>query len=50
MLTAIYPKLPMRNKAATKDYYINALGFEELGDVDYPEYLMMIKDDRNPFF
>ena len=44
MLTDINPKLPMRNKAATKDYYINKLGFEQLGDVDYPDYLMVTKD------
>jgi hypothetical protein len=44
MLTAIHPKLPMRNKTVTKDYYIDKLGFEQLGDVDYPDYLMLLKD------
>ena len=44
MLTAIHPKLPMRNKSATKDYYINQLGFEQFGD-DYDGYLMVQKDD-----
>ena len=34
MLTAIHPKLPMRNKSATKDYYIGKLGFRQLGDYD----------------
>ena len=43
MLTAIHPKLPMRNKATTKAYYINQLGFQELGD--YEGYLMVQKDD-----
>ena len=42
MLTAIHPKLPMRNKAATKAYYINQLGFMALGD--YDEYLMVKKE------
>lgn len=42
MLTHINPKLPMRDKAATKDYYIHKLGFEELGD--YGDYLMVEKD------
>lgn len=45
MLTAIHPKLPMRNKAITKDFYINKLGFRELGTVDYAEYLMIQKDN-----
>lgn len=41
MLTAIHPKLPMRNKSITRDYYINQLGFEEIGD--YEGYLMAKK-------
>ncbi|MFY0630520.1 MAG: VOC family protein [Flavobacteriaceae bacterium] len=44
MLTTIHPKLPMRNKSVTRDFYINTLGFEELGDVDYEHYLMVKKD------
>jgi hypothetical protein len=43
MLTDINPKLPMRNKAVTKDYYINQLGFVPFGG-DYPDYLMVRKD------
>ncbi len=42
MLTDINPKLPMRNKRATRDYYINQLGFQEIGD--YEGYLMVKKD------
>jgi hypothetical protein len=42
MLTEINPKLPMRDKSLTKDYYLNQLGFEELGD--YGDYLMVRKD------
>ena len=45
MLKSINPKLPMRNKAITKDYYINELGFTELSSTDYAEYLMVKKDD-----
>jgi hypothetical protein len=45
MLTAINPKLPMRNKAITRDYYINKLGFREVGSTDYNEYLMVQKDN-----
>jgi len=44
MLTEIHPKLPMRDKALTKDYYLNKLGFEENGDEDYEGYLMVQKD------
>jgi hypothetical protein len=42
MLTEIHPKLPMRNKAATWDFYINQLQFEVFGD--YEGYLMVQKD------
>ena len=45
MLTEIHPKLPMRNKAITKDYYINQLGFKEFGSEDYDGYLMLMKDN-----
>lgn len=44
MLTAINPKLPMLNKAITKAYYIDQLGFENLGSSNYDEYLMVTKD------
>ncbi len=45
MFTEVHPKLPMRNKAVTREYYINKLGFTELGSTDYPEYLMVKKDE-----
>ena len=45
MLTAINPKLPMRDKTATRNYYIDKLGFKEFGSADYPGYLMVGKDD-----
>ncbi len=44
MLTTIHPKLPMRNKAITKDYYIHQLGFRQSGNADYDGYLMLQKD------
>jgi hypothetical protein len=44
MLTAIHPKLPMRNKAITKDYYLNKLGFVDAGTRDYDGYLILEKD------
>lgn len=45
MLTHIHPKLPMRDKNATRDYYINKLGFTEFGSADYDGYLMLQKDN-----
>ncbi len=45
MLKEINPKLPMRDKAATKDFYLNQLGFQELGNADYAGYLMIQKDN-----
>ncbi|WP_262147719.1 bleomycin resistance protein [Chryseobacterium foetidum] len=44
MLTQIHPKLPMRDKAETKKYYIDRLGFSQLGSDDFPDYLMLKKD------
>lgn len=45
MLTDINPKLPMRDKAATKDYYLNKLSFQEFGSADFDGYLMVEKDN-----
>lgn len=42
MLTDINPKLPMRNKIATKEFYIDKLLFSEFGD--YGDYLLIKKD------
>ncbi|WP_373518685.1 bleomycin resistance protein [Pricia sp.] len=44
MLIEINPKIPMRSKATTKDFYLHRLGFEELGSTDYDDYLMLKKD------
>ncbi len=43
MFTNINPKLPMRNKFVTKDFYINELGFHQFGN-DFDNYLMIQKD------
>jgi hypothetical protein len=42
MMTNIAPKLPMRDKNATKAFYISKLGFVQIGD--YGDYLMVQKD------
>ena len=44
MLTEINPKLPMRDKTATRDFYINKLDFEEFGSGDFEHYLMVKRD------
>jgi catechol 2,3-dioxygenase-like lactoylglutathione lyase family enzyme len=41
MLTEIHPKLPMRDKAKTREYYVKKLGFEERGSEEYDGYLMV---------
>lgn len=43
-LTAVHPKLPMRDKAITKNFYIGQLGFISCGTEDYEGYLMVKKD------
>jgi catechol 2,3-dioxygenase-like lactoylglutathione lyase family enzyme len=45
MLSEIHPKLPMRDKAATRNFYVNQLGFAELGSADFDGYLMVKKDN-----
>ena len=44
MLIDIHPKLPMRNKKVTLEFYSNRLGFQEFGSADFKGYLMMEKD------
>jgi hypothetical protein len=45
VLTDINPKLPMRDKAVTRDFYINKLEFREFGSADFDGYLMVEKDN-----
>ncbi len=45
MLIDIHPKLPMRNKKITKEFYLNKLGFKEFGSADFDGYLMIEKDN-----
>jgi extradiol dioxygenase family protein len=44
MLTAIHPKLPMRDKEITREFYTKQLGFSEFGSADFEGYLMLEKD------
>ena len=43
ILTSVHPKLPMRNKEITKEYYVERLGFLETAD--YGDYLIIEKDE-----
>ena len=45
MLTDINPKLPMRDKAITRDFYLQKLGFEKIGEADFEGYLMIKRDN-----
>lgn len=45
MLTNISPKLPMRDKTATKNFYVKMLGFNVFGNTDYDGYLMIERDN-----
>ena len=45
MLTDIHPKLPMRDKTITRDFYTNKLDFQEFGSADFDGYLMVQKDN-----
>jgi hypothetical protein len=42
MLKDIIPKLPMRDKSQTKEFYLQQLSFELLAD--YGDYLLLKKD------
>lgn len=44
MIIDIIPKLPMRNKVITKDYYVNQLGFTDIGSQDFDGYLILERD------
>lgn len=45
MIQSICPKLPMRDKSSTKDYYLNKLGFQQFGSDEFPDYLMIRKEN-----
>lgn len=50
MLTDIIPKLPMRDKTITRNYYVNKLGFKYIGSDDFEQYLIVEKDDLQIHF
>lgn len=50
MLTEINPKLPMRDKTITRNFYVNGLGFTDIGSADFKDYLMVKKDQAQIHF
>jgi catechol 2,3-dioxygenase-like lactoylglutathione lyase family enzyme len=45
MLTNIVPKIPMRDKSLTREFYLTQLGFKEIDTEDFEGYLMIKKDN-----
>ncbi|TBX69892.1 VOC family protein [Flavobacterium silvisoli] len=45
MLLNISPKLPMRDRNVSIDFYVNKLGFEKIDSEEYEYYLMVKKDN-----
>jgi catechol 2,3-dioxygenase-like lactoylglutathione lyase family enzyme len=45
MLVDVIPKLPMRSKTKTRDFYLTQLGFDDIGREDYEGYLLVKKDN-----
>lgn len=45
MLTTIIPKLPMRSKDVTRNFYLTQLGFTDIGTADFDGYLILKKDN-----
>jgi len=50
MLTNAIPKLPMRNKATTRDFYLTQLGFTDISSADFEGYLLIKKDNAEIHF
>ena len=50
MLTDIIPKLPMRDKATTRHYYVNTLGFKYIGSDEFDQYLIVERDNLQIHF
>ncbi|MFN8395017.1 MAG: VOC family protein [Bacteroidia bacterium] len=45
VLSAVHPKLPMRDKAVTRAFYIDQLGFRDIGAADFDGYLILKRDE-----
>jgi hypothetical protein len=47
---SVCPKLPMRNKAITRSFFLEKLGFKDIGAQDFEAYLMIEKDSAEIHF
>ncbi len=50
MMTIIIPKLPMRDKTITRNFYLTQLGFTDIGSADYEGYLLVKKESVEMHF
>ena len=50
MLVNIVPKLPMRDKSLTREFYLTKLGFKDIGSTDFDGYLLVKKDNAEIHF
>lgn len=50
MLTDIIPKLPMRDRTLTRNYYVDKLGFKYIGSDYFEQYLIVEKDNLQIHF
>lgn len=50
MFNAIHPKLPMRDYKTTRAFYVDQLGFTQLGDPNFEAYLMLEKENIEVHF
>lgn len=44
MLLSVCPKLPMRDKSITREFYCQLLGFRDIGSFDFPDYLILKRE------
>lgn len=50
MIISVHPKLPMRDRTVTLAYYTSQLGFENISATEYPDYLILKKDQAEIHF
>lgn len=50
MISSIIAKLPMRDKAATRDFYCHKLRFQDIGSADFDGYLLLERDGAELHF
>ena len=46
----IIPKLPMRSKEITRNFFVDLLEFQDIGEMDFKEYLIIITNNLEIHF